>query len=62
VLVNQGDYWQYLFVLTVPLLIKNAKAVQVQVTAQGLDPYLKQMALTTLLFVLLFGIGQLLAY
>ncbi|MDX5397624.1 MAG: 1,4-dihydroxy-2-naphthoate polyprenyltransferase, partial [Hymenobacteraceae bacterium] len=24
-----------------------------------LDPYLKQMALSTLLFVLLFGIGQL---
>ncbi len=29
--------------------------------SKALDPYLKQMALTTLLFVITFGIGLLLA-
>jgi 1,4-dihydroxy-2-naphthoate octaprenyltransferase len=48
--------WQLLFLLTLPLLIKNAMAVQ-QKPSHALDPYLKQMAITTLLFVLLFGIG-----
>ncbi|GIV29955.1 MAG: 1,4-dihydroxy-2-naphthoate octaprenyltransferase [Bacteroidia bacterium] len=49
--------WQaYLFLLILPLLWKNAWAVR---NLQGLelDSYLKQMALTTLLFVVLFGIG-----
>jgi 1,4-dihydroxy-2-naphthoate octaprenyltransferase len=50
--------WQFLFVLTLPLLYKNAKAV-LSFPPDKLDPYLKQMALTTLLFVILFGIGSL---
>jgi 1,4-dihydroxy-2-naphthoate octaprenyltransferase len=48
--------WQLLFLLTLPLLIKNAMAVR-QKPSHALDPYLKQMAITTLLFVLLFGLG-----
>ncbi len=38
----------------IPLVI-NAKAVIQKTDAQSLDPYLKQMALTVLLFMLLFG-------
>lgn len=52
--------WQFLFLLTAPLFIKNAKAVWNK-PSQELDPYLKQMALSTLLFVLLFGSGLILS-
>jgi 1,4-dihydroxy-2-naphthoate octaprenyltransferase len=52
--------FQFLFLLSMPLIIKNGFAVQ-QKAEHELDPYLKQMALSTLLFVLLFGLGQLLA-
>jgi len=51
---------QYLFLIAIPLLFINARAVKYKTTAQALDPYLKQMALCTLVFVLTFGIGQLL--
>lgn len=49
--------WQFLFVLALPLMVRNGLGV-----ARGghIDPYLKQMALTTLLFVVAFGIGQIL--
>tara|TARA_Y100000310_G_scaffold343254_1_gene450009 strand:+ start:6190 stop:7020 length:831 start_codon:yes stop_codon:yes gene_type:complete len=50
----------YLFLLVSPMLFFNARAVKIKTTSEGLDPYLKQLALTTLLFVLLFGIGELL--
>jgi 1,4-dihydroxy-2-naphthoate polyprenyltransferase len=54
------SYWQFLFLLSAPLFILNGLAVRRKVDHE-LDPYLKQMALSTLLFVLLFGLGQLLA-
>jgi 1,4-dihydroxy-2-naphthoate octaprenyltransferase len=47
---------QFLFLLSVPLFIKNGLAVSKK-PSHELDPYLKQMALSTLLFVLLFGAG-----
>ena len=53
------SYWQFLFLLIIPLLIKNATSVSKHKTAALLDPFLKQMALTTLLFVILFGVGML---
>jgi 1,4-dihydroxy-2-naphthoate polyprenyltransferase len=55
-----AGYTKYLFLLTLPLLGFNASRVWTLRTAPQLDPYLKQMALTTLLFVLLFGTGLLL--
>ena len=54
-----NSYWQFLFLLVIPLLVINGKAVNQLKKADLLDPYLKQMALTTLLFVILFGIGHL---
>jgi 1,4-dihydroxy-2-naphthoate octaprenyltransferase len=48
--------WQFLFLLTAPLLLRNGMAVQRKASSE-LDPFLKQMALSTLLFVLLFGFG-----
>lgn len=52
--------WQFLFLLSVPLFIRNGMAVSKR-PSHELDPYLKQMALSTLVFVLLFGIGMLLS-
>ena len=51
---------QYLFVIALPFLFINARAVKIHTTASALDPYLNQMAISTLVFVLGFGIGQLL--
>ncbi len=51
--------WQFLFLLTLPLFIRNGISVQTR-PSNELDPFLKQMALTTLLFVLLFGLGLIL--
>lgn len=48
--------WQLLFLLSLPLFLKNALAVS-RKPSHELDPYLRQMALTTLAFVLLFGTG-----
>ncbi|KYG76558.1 1,4-dihydroxy-2-naphthoate polyprenyltransferase [Roseivirga echinicomitans] len=59
VLMNYTSYWQLIIVLALPGLIKNAKAVKQHTEASKLDPFLKQMALTTLLYVVLFGVGQL---
>jgi 1,4-dihydroxy-2-naphthoate octaprenyltransferase len=50
-------YWyQFLFILIVPLLLRNAWAVK-KLKGMELDAYLKQMALTALVFVLSFGMG-----
>lgn len=48
--------WQLIFLLTVPLFVKNGIAIGSK-PSTALDPYLKQMAITTLFFVLLFGLG-----
>ena len=60
VLLDFNSYYQWLFVICLPLLIRNGQAVQHRRTANELDPYLKQMALTTLLYVVTFGLGLLL--
>jgi 1,4-dihydroxy-2-naphthoate octaprenyltransferase len=50
---------QLLFMLSFPLFVRNGLAITRLRKAAELDPYLKQMALSTLLFVVLFGIGLL---
>jgi 1,4-dihydroxy-2-naphthoate polyprenyltransferase len=57
---NYAGPWQFLFVLALPLIIINLSGVWKN-TNGDLDPYLKQMAITTLVFVLLFGSGILLS-
>lgn len=52
---HQGSDWTYLLVL--PLLIKNWNGVRSNSDAEKLDPFLKQMALTTLALVVLFILG-----
>lgn len=58
-LLTYQSMWQFLFVASFPLFIYNGISVQ-RKTAHELDPYLKQMALSTLLFVVLFGLGLIL--
>ncbi|GAB5526850.1 MAG: 1,4-dihydroxy-2-naphthoate polyprenyltransferase [Roseivirga sp.] len=60
IVLNYSSPFQFLVLLVIPLLLKNARAVKVHEEASALDPFLKQMALSTLFFVILFGVGQLL--
>lgn len=57
--LHEGSNWQWLFLLTIPLFLWNGISVTRREPEQ-LDPFLKQMALSTLAFVFLFGLGQLL--
>jgi 1,4-dihydroxy-2-naphthoate octaprenyltransferase len=52
-----------LFVLVTPLLVRNGTAVahSQPATPMQLNPWLKQMSLSTLAFVILFSLGHLLA-
>jgi 1,4-dihydroxy-2-naphthoate octaprenyltransferase len=52
--------WQFLFIPVIFLFAKNGIAVST-LPPEKLDPYLKQMALSTLLFVVTFGVGLLLS-
>ncbi|MEQ8904294.1 1,4-dihydroxy-2-naphthoate octaprenyltransferase [Ekhidna sp.] len=57
--INFQSWWSFIFVFVNALLIVNIKAVKNKPTDQ-LDSYLKQMAISTLLFSLLFSLGQVL--
>ncbi len=57
-LLHFGSWHQFLFLLAAPLIIRNGYAVQSAPT-EKLDPWLRQLALSTLLFVVLFGAGLL---
>jgi 1,4-dihydroxy-2-naphthoate polyprenyltransferase len=59
-IINYHSPWQLLFLLSAPLFIKNGISISKK-PSHELDPYLKQMALSTLLFVILFGVGFLLS-
>ena len=52
--------WQWLFALAAPLFLFNAVQVWRRQESMQLDPLLKQMALSTLVFTVLFGVGQVL--
>ncbi len=60
VLLNYHSPWQWLFLLSLPLFFFNGSQVLARQESMQLDPLLKQMALSTLVFTLLFGLGQVL--
>lgn len=57
--LHYSSPWQLLFLLAIPLFTLNAVAVQ-RKPSELLDPWLKQMAMSALLFSLLFGVGLML--
>jgi 1,4-dihydroxy-2-naphthoate octaprenyltransferase len=57
--VNYRSPMQGLFMLAAPLFIKNGLAIHRRPSSE-LDQFLKQLALSTLLFVMLFGLGLIL--
>jgi 1,4-dihydroxy-2-naphthoate octaprenyltransferase len=58
--INFHSYFQFLFLLTLPFLIKNGIMISTLNNSAELNPYLKQMAISTLLFVITFGVGLIL--
>lgn len=60
VVLNYSSPWQFLFLIVAPLLYRNGAAVA-SLPSEKMDPLLKQLSLTTLLFIIVFGIGQLFA-
>lgn len=60
VATNFHSFWQLLFLVSVPLMFINAVAVKNKTLASDLDPYLKQMAISALVFTVTFGLGMIL--
>jgi len=56
-LSNYNSAPQLLYLISLPLFIRNAIGIYKHKSAKDLDPYLRQLAVSTLIFVLLFGIG-----
>lgn len=57
---NYTSPWNMIYLLTFPLFILQLKSIMRVHDKKMLDPFLKQLALTTLLFSILFGIGLIL--
>lgn len=57
---NFESYWQFLFLLTAPLFIKDLIQIYKNDIPKELDPYLKKQAINTLLFSITFGLGLIL--
>ncbi len=57
---NPQSNWQWLFMLTAPILLKLSSTVKKTTVPATLDGELKKQALTTLLFAVLFAVGNLL--
>jgi 1,4-dihydroxy-2-naphthoate octaprenyltransferase len=57
ILLNYRHPGQFIFLIAIPLLVKNAHGVIFKKRADELDPYLKQMSISTLVFVFLLGLS-----
>jgi 1,4-dihydroxy-2-naphthoate polyprenyltransferase len=55
-LLHENSLWQWLFLITLPLFIIHLISVMKSDSA-GMDKYLKQLAISTLLLVLCFGVS-----
>ncbi len=58
-ILSQQTWGASLALVVLPLMIRVARGVAFHQKSNEIDPYLKQMALSTLLWVILFGIGLL---
>ncbi len=57
---NFESYWQFLFLITAPLFIKDLIQISKNSNPKDLDPFLKKQAINTLLFSITFGLGLIL--
>jgi 1,4-dihydroxy-2-naphthoate polyprenyltransferase len=57
-LLHYQSPWQFLFLLSLPLLISNVRGAWQGTRPDQIAPYLKQMVLASLFFALTFGLGQ----
>jgi len=60
VLLNFQSWYQFMFLITLPLFIKDLLNILENQNPADLDPYLKKQAIHTLLFSITFGIGLIL--
>lgn len=60
--LNYHHYAQLLYLIAVPLVIKNGIEVSRTYVPADFNPYLKHMAISTLVFVVAFGTGLLIAF
>ena len=58
VLLTFTSFWQFLYLLAAPLLVRNGLAVARTDALHTLNPWLRQMSLAALAFAVLFGLGQ----
>lgn len=61
VLLTFRSLWQLLFLLSLPLLIQNGRAISQTYDLAELNPWLRQLSMATLRFVILFSVGHLIA-
>ncbi len=59
IILNYHSPWQFIFLIIIPPLVENIRAVFRAPSLSVLDPLLKKLALTSLLYALAFGIGML---
>jgi len=55
--INSDSLWQFLFVVAYPVMIFDLIRINKISISSQLDPYLKRLALSTLLLTVLFGVG-----
>ena len=60
VVFNYYSLWQFLFLISFVFMIKDLVQISKITNKSLLDPYLKRLALQTLLFTILFGLGMVL--
>lgn len=58
---QQESLWQWLFMLVLPLFFRDLARIYKITDDRALDPFLKRLALSTLLFTLLFSAGLMIA-
>lgn len=58
--INFKCYFQLLFFISIPFIIKNGFEIYRRNTPKEIDPLLKQMSISTLIFSISFGIGNIL--
>lgn len=58
VVIQYHSPWQFIFIISFPVMIKDLFEINKITDKSLLDPYLKKLAFSTLIFTLLFGMGM----